>query len=103
MSANQQVTARGMILLFLVLVNVLVLRSGYTSGVQGYWPLLISVPLLIVAIYNVRQRKHALLRNYPLIGYLRYWFEAIRPEMRQYFFESDLDGKPFSRRQRSIV
>ncbi len=103
MSANQQVTARGMILLFLVLVNVLVLRSGYTSGVQGYWPLLITLPLLIVAIYNVRQRKHALLRNYPLIGYLRYWFEAIRPEMRQYFFESDLDGKPFSRRQRSIV
>src|SRR5690606_16004551 len=36
-------------------------------------------------------------------GYMRYFFESIRPEIRQYFFESDLDGKPFSRRQRSIV
>ncbi|HSI89721.1 MAG TPA: hypothetical protein VK927_01330, partial [Adhaeribacter sp.] len=52
---------------------------------------------------NLFQKKHAILRNYPLLGYLRYFFESIRPEMRQYFFESDLDGKPFSRRQRSIV
>src|SRR5690606_15571656 len=37
------------------------------------------------------------------VGHLRYMFESIRPEIRQYFFESDLDGKPFSRRQRSVV
>ena len=41
--------------------------------------------------------------TFPLIGYVRYFLESIRPEIRQYFFESDLDGKPFSRRQRSIV
>src|SRR5690606_8638656 len=39
----------------------------------------------------------------PLIGRLRYVFESVRPEFRQYFFEGELDGKPFSRRQRSIV
>ncbi|HYK57712.1 MAG TPA: FMN-binding glutamate synthase family protein, partial [Flavisolibacter sp.] len=49
------------------------------------------------------QKKHAIVRNYPIIGHLRYFFESIRPELRQYFFESDLDGKPFNRRQRSIV
>lgn len=103
MSANQQVSARGMILLFIVLLNILVLRSAYTSRGQGYWLLFLTLPLLIIAIYNIKQRKHALLRNYPLVGYLRYWFESIRPEIRQYFFESDLDGKPFNRRQRSIV
>ncbi|WP_025605871.1 FMN-binding glutamate synthase family protein [Pontibacter actiniarum] len=67
------------------------------------WLLLLLVPLHLVYLYNVRQARHSLLRNYPLLGYLRYFFESIRPEFRQYFFESDLDGKPFSRRQRSIV
>ncbi|MGV3640491.1 MAG: FMN-binding glutamate synthase family protein [Adhaeribacter sp.] len=61
------------------------------------------VPLHLVYWQNIRQGRHAILRNYPLVGYLRYLFEAIRPELRQYFFESDLDGKPFSRRQRAIV
>ena len=63
----------------------------------------ITLPLLLLAILNIRQKKHAILRNFPVIGYLRYFFESIRPEIRQYFFESDLDGKPFNRRQRSIV
>ncbi len=104
MSRNQQqVSARGMIILAITLINIIVLRSAYISGGNSYWVLLITLPLLFIALYNVRQRKHALLRNYPLIGYARYWLEAIRPEMRQYFFESDLDGKPFNRRQRSIV
>ncbi|GHA60520.1 Glutamate synthase domain-containing protein 2 [Pontibacter akesuensis] len=67
------------------------------------WLLLLLAPLHLVYFYNVRQSRHSLLRNYPLLGYLRYFFESIRPEFRQYFFESDLDGKPFSRRQRSIV
>ncbi|WP_439883166.1 FMN-binding glutamate synthase family protein [Pontibacter sp. MBLB2868] len=67
------------------------------------WFLLLLAPVHGVYLYNVRQSKHSLLRNYPLLGYLRYFFESIRPEFRQYFFESDLDGKPFSRRQRSIV
>src|SRR5688572_11790633 len=58
--------------------------------------------LLIAVRYSVQQ-THAIIRNYPVIGHLRYFFESIRPEIRQYFFESDLDGKPFNRRQRSIV
>ncbi|MDX5438426.1 MAG: FMN-binding glutamate synthase family protein, partial [Pontibacter sp.] len=70
---------------------------------QMLWLLLLLVPLHLVYLYNLRQAKHSLLRNYPLVGYLRYFFESFRPEFRQYFFESDLDGKPFSRRQRSIV
>lgn len=53
------------------------------------WLLLLLVPLHLVYLYNVRQARHSLLRNYPLLGYLRYFFESIRPEFRQYFFESD--------------
>ena len=50
-----------------------------------------------------RQRRHAVLRNYPVIGHVRYLFEYIRPEIRQYFFEDDNEAAPFSRQQRSLV
>jgi glutamate synthase domain-containing protein 2 len=65
--------------------------------------LVLASLLLMIAVYHRLQTKHAVLRNFPLLGSLRYGFEKIRPEIRQYFFESDLDGKPFNRRQRSIV
>ena len=97
------IPASGMIILFLVMLNACALSAGYVSNAKWYWALGVTLPLLILAIWNTRQKKHALLRNYPLIGYLRYLFESIRPEVRQYFIESDLDGKPFNRRQRSIV
>ncbi|GEO04799.1 FMN-binding glutamate synthase family protein [Adhaeribacter aerolatus] len=67
------------------------------------WALLLIVPLHLVYLQNIWQRQHTVLRNFPILGYMRYFLESIRPEIRQYFFESDLDGKPFSRRQRSIV
>ncbi|WP_242919499.1 FMN-binding glutamate synthase family protein [Pontibacter liquoris] len=67
------------------------------------WLLAVIAPLHLLYFRNIRQNRHTLLRNYPLVGYLRYIFESFRPEFRQYFFESDTDGKPFSRRQRSIV
>ena len=49
------------------------------------------------------QTRHAILRNYPVIGHLRFLLEFIRPEMRQYFIESDNEAAPFSRQQRSLV
>lgn len=104
MSRNQKmISASGFIIFFIIFLNIIVLKSAYINNPGYYWLLLILLPLLILAIYNVIQKKHALLRNYPVIGYMRYMLEAIRPEMRQYFFESDEDGKPFNRRQRSIV
>ncbi len=100
---HQDPSAGTLIISALVVLNAIVLKDGYTSGAMGYSWLFITLPLLLIAIFNTIQRKHAILRNYPLLGYLRYWLESIRPEMRQYFFESDLDGAPFNRRQRSIV
>ena len=52
---------------------------------------------------DVRQTRHAILRNYPVIGHLRFLLEFIRPEIRQYFVESDHEQAPFSRQQRSLV
>lgn len=56
-----------------------------------------------LAFVDAFQTKHTIRKNYPIIGRLRYMLESIRPEMRQYFFEGELDGKPFNRRERSIV
>lgn len=54
-------------------------------------------------VHDLRQTPHAILRNYPVIGHLRFLLEFIRPEMRQYFIESDSEAAPFSRAQRSLV
>jgi len=52
---------------------------------------------------DTRQRRHAVLRNYPVIGHLRFLMEFVRIEIRQYFIESDTEATPFSRMQRSLV
>ena len=62
-----------------------------------------AVFLGLVGVYDVLQRKHSILRNYPVIGHFRYLFEAVRPEIRQYLMESDEESVPFSRAQRSLV
>jgi glutamate synthase domain-containing protein 2 len=68
------------------------------------WVLLaLSLALTVVGVRDLYQTKRAVLRNYPIIGHLRYFFEKIRPEMRQYFFEADTDGQPFPREKRAIV
>ncbi|MGH1359042.1 MAG: FMN-binding glutamate synthase family protein [Burkholderiaceae bacterium] len=69
---------------------------------HGFFPLLAGA-LAMLGIRDVIQTRHAILKNYPIIGHLRYLFEYIRPEIRQYFFESDTDSIPFSRQQRAIV
>jgi glutamate synthase domain-containing protein 2 len=64
---------------------------------------LLVIPLVVIGIYDQFQTKHAILRNFPVIGHGRYMLEAIRPEINQYFIESDTDGEPFDRLQRSVV
>ena len=56
-----------------------------------------------VGMSDVMQTRHSVLRNYPLIGHLRFLLEFIRPEIRQYFIEGDNEAAPFSRQQRSLV
>lgn len=99
----KRVSAKGIILGAIFALSIIVLASAFYTNTSWLWGLTLTIPLAIIAICNVRQNKHTILKNYPVIGYFRYLFESIRPELRQYFWESELDGKPFSRRQRSIV
>ncbi|MBA3458510.1 MAG: FMN-binding glutamate synthase family protein [Deltaproteobacteria bacterium] len=59
--------------------------------------------LLIVAVYDLLQKKHAILRNFPVIGHVRYMLEAIGPELRQYIVTQNDEERPFSRDQRRWV
>jgi glutamate synthase domain-containing protein 2 len=59
--------------------------------------------LSVLGVYDVIQTRHSVLRNYPIMGHMRFFFEGIRPEIRQYLIESDQDEEPFSRDERSIV
>ncbi len=67
------------------------------------WFLIIVIPLFLLGVYDSVQTKHAVRRNFPIIGHFRYLFEAIRPEINQYFVESDTDGRPFNREIRSVI
>lgn len=65
--------------------------------------LIFTVPTAVVGLWDMMQKHHSILRNYPLLGHLRFFFESIRPEMMQYFVETDEGGKPFNRVQRTAV
>src|SRR5699024_978018 len=56
-----------------------------------------------LAAYDLLQRKHSGLRNYPVLGHMRYLLEGIRPELQQYFIERNWDGRPYDRDTRSII
>ena len=94
-------------------LTLLMASLALTGGLLGWWLLehsawlallaLLGAAGLVIGIGDLRQTHHALLRNYPVIGHLRFLFEWIRPEIRQYFLESDREAVPFSRQQRSLV
>lgn len=93
---RKQLFIIGILLLGISLSFNYFLQTGFVfSGIM--------LILIIVGIYNTIQKKHTILRNFPVLGYFRYLFESISPEIQQYFIERSTDGKPFSRNQRSLV
>src|SRR5260370_30194985 len=60
-------------------------------------PLAVFASLTVLGTHDLIQTRHAVLRNYPISAHLRFLLEGIRPELRQYFCESEKDGTPFSR------
>lgn len=66
-------------------------------------PYVLFSGFVVLGIRDMVQPRHAILRNYPVIGHMRFLFEGIRPEIRQYLIESDQDEEPFSRDERSLI
>jgi len=67
------------------------------------WSLVVLLPLVLLGVIDMFQTRKAIRRNFPLFGRLRYLFESIRPEIQQYFVESDTAGRPFNRLLRSVI
>src|SRR5690606_29202347 len=75
----------------------------YFFATLGLWSLIIVAPALIIGFNDYFQKRQTVRRNFPIFGNFRYIFEMIRPEINQYFVESNSDGVPFSREERSVV
>jgi glutamate synthase domain-containing protein 2 len=75
----------------------------YFVWTPGLLSLIFFIPFFALGLRDIRQTRHAIKSNFPVFGHFRYLLESIRPEINQYFIESNTDGKPFSREQRSVV
>jgi glutamate synthase domain-containing protein 2 len=84
-------------------VGLLLSAFTWVAFKSGGLLVLVFALLLAIGVRDVLQTRHSVLRNYPVIGHLRFLLEFIRPEMRQYFIEGDNEAAPFSRQQRSLV
>ncbi|MDA0160914.1 FMN-binding glutamate synthase family protein [Solirubrobacter ginsenosidimutans] len=85
------------------LLIVTVLAAVLTGATA--WIVIAALLALLVAVglYDLAQRRHSILRNYPLIGHARFGLEALRPELQQYFIERNTDGRPYDRDTRTSI
>ncbi|NVJ47021.1 MAG: FMN-binding glutamate synthase family protein [Cytophagia bacterium] len=85
---------------------VVVIILGVIIGII-LWPLpgfiVLATLLVSIGLYDIFQKKHTILRNYPVVGHMRFLLEMIGPELHQYFVESGTDGKPIDRNHRSYI
>jgi hypothetical protein len=96
------------VLRFFALAGLFVLGAltvmAAVIGGPGWWVLLAVIVLLAgVGVYDLLQRKHSILRNYPVLGHMRFLLESIRPELQQYFIERNYDGRPYDRDTRTSI
>ena len=103
MCGTKVVVTKFFVLGLLFVLGALATLAAAVGG-PGWWVLLGVVVLLLgVAIHDVVQKRHSILRNYPVLGHMRFLLEDIRPELQQYFIERNWDGRPFDRDIRSSI
>src|SRR5258708_2952404 len=83
--------------------GLFILWAVFFKWTGAWFFFLIVPPLIVMGIQNMVQPRQSVKRNFPVIGRLRYFFEMIRPEIQQYFVESDVDGAPINRNDRSVI
>ena len=93
------------LVVLLALFFVTLIATGAAPTINGVFLTVAALfaALTALGVHDLVQTRHAILRNYPISAHLRFVLEEIRPEMRQYFFESETDGLPFSRTERAAV
>lgn len=94
---------RNEFLAFAVLSVILITTISWYVWPRMWWSFVIIGPIVVIGLYDMIQKKHAIMRNFPILGRGRYIMEELRPKMYQYFIESDTSGTPINRIRRSIV
>ena len=94
---------RGWVMPIILVLAALFIFLGWDLNRGFYWVAGAMGFLILVGFYDRLQSKHSILRNYPVLGHLRFLMESAGPEMHQYFVESNTSGRPFNRDQRSLV
>lgn len=91
--------------IFILVSTVLFLLVGSLSFVwpNVLWTLVVLLPLFALGVADILQKKQSIRRNFPIVGRFRYLLESIRPEIMQYFVETDTEGRPINRILRSLV
>lgn len=87
---------------FIIIGSILILIL-LIIDISFIWLALIFIGVAALGFYDLKQTKHSLWRNFPIIGRMRWLLESLRPPIRQYFIESDIDGVPINRQLRSMV
>lgn len=95
-------TMRQNFVVIAVLTTVVLLALAQLSN-KWLWAFAAVGPLFLLGIYDMFQTKHSIRRLYPVLGHFRYILESVRPEIQQYFVESNTDGSPISREFRSLI
>lgn len=86
------------------LIALVALGAMFAPSRPALWlPTAFFALLLVVGVYDLAQTSHSILRNYPVLGHLRFLLEDVGPELRQYIVEDNLDGRPFNRDTRSLL
>ncbi len=94
---------RNEFIVFAIVSLLVVCGIAYFIWQPLWWLLLLLIPLILLGFYDIFQARHAIMRNFPILGRGRYLMEDIRPKLYQYFIESDTNGRPLSRIFRNIV
>ena len=85
------------------IVSVVVILGTALYWTPILWSFIIVAPLIMMGVYDIFQKKHTIRRNFPVLGRFRYALESIRPEIMQYFVETDTQGRPLNRIFRSLI
>ena len=85
------------------LVAIICIPAIYLYMPSIVWILWLVVPIIVIGLVDIIQTKHTIRRNFPVIGNFRYLLEEIRPEIMQYFVETDTEGRPINRIYRSLI
>lgn len=106
MHISELIETRFRVVFIWTVLGVLVLTGiAYATfgGAYAFVPWIVLGPIVVLGLVDMTQKKQAIRRNFPVLGRMRYLLELIRPELYQYFVESDTEGVPFDREHRSLI